>query len=720
MLALAALTLLGDAHGTAAAAAATGALNASSAAPPLAGLGDDDDTGSALYSNVLCLILVGLVLCTIVFEWSKDQLFEHAGEELGGIVEALFGELTILGFIGLASFLAVKTPMPEAWDACGPVALADLPEGCSLATSLSLRLFPEGEPAERAGQFTEILENLHMTLFFVMVVFIVSVVVIIVLGKRNALRWAELEEQCVAALRANGEGQPLPPELQCKRFREHVFSGASGLNAPEFMALRQQFLASANKGAHNEVTEGFALAKYFELHQHATFEEIVDISPQVWTAALVLVSVLRATLALRTKAQVAVFLGFGWANLLLFFAVRRKMIRIMEALVPVAEEHWHPHGRSAVSPRAPAGAAAPLLGINSVPRGAFAPISSAAAAPPPAGLVAGHVQPYRQKTQRSFELFWLGRKRDDDEDVSTFLLQCFSLLIVLNALYVAIFAKRLAQAIFEEFAIAPSWPHEPEAARIAVTCALFLLAVAPPVLLTFFVAPKTLYLYVIATGVEDLTVQKRILETIRFTKTEQSLRAFKLLSLVRKQAMLMKQTLGASSTAADSTETEEAAIARLTREKPFALSEAKAVFALYDQDGSGNIDYHEFKEIVNSSSGDGGYSDAEVRNMFSMIDRDGGGEISAHEFCIFFAENMQQLSPKEEIKLMFELIDDDGSGDISREELFDFFGKQTEMTEDELEELVREADQDGSGQISLEEVLSCPYALCAPVSIYLC
>jgi hypothetical protein len=70
--------------------------------------GEQPVTSLPQYNNVLCLTVVGLVLLTIFFEKAKDFLCEYVGEDIQQLMEHLFGELTILGFIGLTSFLAVS------------------------------------------------------------------------------------------------------------------------------------------------------------------------------------------------------------------------------------------------------------------------------------------------------------------------------------------------------------------------------------------------------------------------------------------------------------------------------------------------------------------------------------------------------------------------------------------------------------------------------------
>eukprot|EP01051_Picozoa_sp_SAG22_P013102 SAG22_NODE_1432_length_4436_cov_4.264007_2_plen_278_part_00 len=106
------------------------------------GVGERMDSRTA---NVTAMTLVGLIVATIGFEVLHSWLEAAAGEQLEEIVDAMFGELTVLGFIGLLAFISIRT---------------------GAATALGKRLFPADEEGE---EFVEVLEELHMLLFFVMV-----------------------------------------------------------------------------------------------------------------------------------------------------------------------------------------------------------------------------------------------------------------------------------------------------------------------------------------------------------------------------------------------------------------------------------------------------------------------------------------------------------------------------------------------------------------------
>eukprot|EP01052_Picozoa_sp_SAG31_P045086 SAG31_NODE_8106_length_1522_cov_1.542516_1_plen_354_part_00 len=121
-------------------------------------------SGTSIESNTVWVTVIALILVTIMFEFGADAVTEAAGEELKEVVDAMMKELTILGFIGLSTFLAQQA---------------------GLAVVISKAIFddPTGE------DFTEILEGLHMTLFAVMMAFIMEVLLVIEMGKNNTKTW---------------------------------------------------------------------------------------------------------------------------------------------------------------------------------------------------------------------------------------------------------------------------------------------------------------------------------------------------------------------------------------------------------------------------------------------------------------------------------------------------------------------------------------------------
>ena len=103
----------------------------------------------------------------------------------------------------------------------------------------------------------------------------------------------------------------------------------------------------------------------------------------------------------------------------------------------------------------------------------------------------------------------------------------------------------------------------------------------------------------------------------------------------------------------------------------------------------------------------------------SQVDADGNGTIDFPEFLTMMARKMKDTDSAEEIKEAFKVFDKDGNGYISAAELRHIMTNLGEkLTDEEVDEMIREADVDGDGQINYDEFVdmvrkSCCRALAA-------
>jgi calmodulin len=87
-----------------------------------------------------------------------------------------------------------------------------------------------------------------------------------------------------------------------------------------------------------------------------------------------------------------------------------------------------------------------------------------------------------------------------------------------------------------------------------------------------------------------------------------------------------------------------------------------------------------------------------------QIDSDGNGTIDFPEFLTMMARKMKDTDSEEEILEAFKVFDKDGNGFISAAELRHIMTNLGEkLTDEEVDEMIREADIDGDGQINYEE-----------------
>src|ERR1700677_4130406 len=94
--------------------------------------------------------------------------------------------------------------------------------------------------------------------------------------------------------------------------------------------------------------------------------------------------------------------------------------------------------------------------------------------------------------------------------------------------------------------------------------------------------------------------------------------------------------------------------------------------------------------------------------MINEVDADGNGTIDFPEFLTMMARKMKDTDSEEEIREAFKVFDRDNNGFISAAELRHVMTSIGEkLTDDEVDEMIREADQDGDGRIDCMSMIDC-------------
>ncbi|TQE06211.1 hypothetical protein C1H46_008151 [Malus baccata] len=106
-------------------------------------------------------------------------------------------------------------------------------------------------------------------------------------------------------------------------------------------------------------------------------------------------------------------------------------------------------------------------------------------------------------------------------------------------------------------------------------------------------------------------------------------------------------------------------------------------------------------------------TEAELQDMINEVDADGNGTIDFPEFLNLMARKMKDTDSEEELKEAFRVFDKDQNGFISAAELRHVMTNLGEkLTDEEVDEMIREADVDGDGQINYEEFVKVMMANC--------
>ena len=132
------------------------------------------------------------------------------------------------------------------------------------------------------------------------------------------------------------------------------------------------------------------------------------------------------------------------------------------------------------------------------------------------------------------------------------------------------------------------------------------------------------------------------------------------------------------------------------------IIECKEVFDLFDKDKDGVITIKELGDVMGAL---GAYpTEAELQEINNEINKKGTGKIEFNEFLELYSRKMKEPDTEEDLIEAFKTFDKDGSGVISANKLKHIMvvlgGK---LTEEEVDEMFKEADIDKDGFINYHE-----------------
>jgi hypothetical protein len=119
--------------------------------------------------TVMVWIVVLLIFLTVAFEGMKEFLEEEVNDDMKIILEKLFGELTVLGFLAMITFIITTT---------------------GYFAKLSEYLFGEKE------ELLEYFELIHFSIFFIMIFFVGQVIVLVNEATQIEKEWTALDKLC--------------------------------------------------------------------------------------------------------------------------------------------------------------------------------------------------------------------------------------------------------------------------------------------------------------------------------------------------------------------------------------------------------------------------------------------------------------------------------------------------------------------------------------------
>ncbi|XP_044584586.1 neo-calmodulin isoform X2 [Cotesia typhae] len=135
------------------------------------------------------------------------------------------------------------------------------------------------------------------------------------------------------------------------------------------------------------------------------------------------------------------------------------------------------------------------------------------------------------------------------------------------------------------------------------------------------------------------------------------------------------------------------------------VAEFKEAFMLFDKDEDGTITMAELGVVMRSLGQRP--SETELRDMVNEVDQDGNGTIEFNEFLQMMSKKMKGADGEAELREAFRVFDKNNDGLISSMELRHVMTNLGEkLSEEEVDDMIKEADLNGDGMVNYEEFVT--------------
>ena len=234
------------------------------------------------------------------------------------------------------------------------------------------------------------------------------------------------------------------------------------------------------------------------------------------------------------------------------------------------------------------------------------------------------------------------------------------------------------------------------------------LAVFPVCNLMILQVPNALPPMIIAVSVEMLTQQtqvRKILETMKLVKFA---RTAKLMQAMQTRAGLIGEKMSNGGRVSKCHQTGakdfKGLLAKLSGEERIRAIQLKECFDVFDDTGEGMLDASELEALFAVAGIP--LEEHQQDQMMEVLDCDGDGVCSLVEFCeyMLFSQRSADMPPREAAEKIFDMIDDSGDGTLDTNELRAAFERMhTGLSLNELTQVINMFDADNSGFVEKAE-----------------
>eukprot|EP01083_Nonionella_stella_P207940 754945_1 len=131
--------------------------------------------------------------------------------------------------------------------------------------------------------------------------------------------------------------------------------------------------------------------------------------------------------------------------------------------------------------------------------------------------------------------------------------------------------------------------------------------------------------------------------------------------------------------------------------------ELKEAFEMFANDANGQITVDELGKVMQKMGQK--LSEKELKSIIKRVDQNGSGAINYNDFKSMMQAQLEQTSSDDEIRQAFELFDKNKDGKISHGELKEMLilllGE--DLSDQDVKDMINEADQTGDGHINFNE-----------------
>jgi len=626
---------------------------------------DEQNADGRLGATAVFLSLTVLISLTLIFEIMKDMLLEYVeGSRAEVMVEVVFSELTVLGFIGFVSFIMEKTPLFDYF-------------------STSIWRTPVGAPAglvkENGSKFEEGFEIIHVSMFVTICFFLGMVVMLVYAMKTQEGIWKKAEAlvsqpdnivrflEDVAAKESSGSADP---NWLSKNLRLSAKELDYNLT---YLAMRAEFISP--RDASPNLPYDFDFADYLAHCAGDEMAEICEIPLRTWGVLYTGICIVYFMLMVTRGSPIFLYwfmAGMQYFNVIVMQMLLSKCDLIRSQLVPLRSGKQQRGGGKKTQSLSQKRASA----MDDRPMPAYLDQAPVTWRSPVAKYFLGDVPNLQE------QLFWFDRCGPG------FIQDYTRFTLLFLALYVPIVCTQFLRFIEEM-----DGPGD-----ILWIVLKFFIAFVPWSISTTEI--MNLAAKQDITNIEMMR-NKEIIEKVKASQLgKRMVKLFQVLNKLRMNAQIESDADIMSNPGAAGINLDEIDIAWRT--------DVEATFDSYDVDGSGDLSEDEILRFLKSLGEDASMEKATA--LCRNLDVSGNNKVSCDEFVAWLyiqKERNAGSAPQsmEDIAFgIFHLFDADDGGTVTRDEMESTLATHgIELDYDEMSTLMKELDPNGDGHISLDE-----------------